>query len=84
MFIALLCFSVAAIAVTSGNSQTSGIASAGVINIADTTPATHHTMMNKPVHHSTMRKTTTKTKAKTNKTKPAKTAKSPKDSTTKK
>jgi len=81
VFITLLCISVAAIAVTSGNSQTSGIASAGLNNIADTTPKTHHTMMKKQVHESTMHKTATKTKTKIKTTKQTKPAK---DSTTKK
>jgi hypothetical protein len=84
VFITLLCFSVAAIAVTSGNSQSSGIASAGVTNIADTTPKTHHTMVKKPAHNSTMHKATTKTKTKSKATKPTKKTKSAKDSTTKK
>lgn len=88
VFITLLCFSVAAIAVTSGNSQVSGIASAGGFNNADTvTPKTHHTIVKKPAHHSTMHKTTAKTKTKSKATKPTKTkkeAKSAKDSTTKK
>jgi hypothetical protein len=85
VFITLLCFSVAAIAVTSGNSQTSGIASAGITNIADTTPKTHHhTMVKKPAHDNTVHKATTKTKTKSKATKPKKSTKSTKDSTSKK
>ncbi|HVX24692.1 MAG TPA: hypothetical protein VHB70_00015 [Parafilimonas sp.] len=80
VFITLLSISVAAIAVTSGHSQQSGIISADFSNIADTTPKTHHTMMKKPVHDSTMHKTVTKTKTKM---KP-KTKKPVKDSTSKK
>ena len=67
VFITLLSISVAAIALTSGNSQTNGIASVAFNNIADTTPKTHHVMVKKPVHDSTMHKTTTKTKSKTKK-----------------
>ncbi len=81
VFITLLCISVAAIAVTSGNSQQSNIANAGFTNIADTTPRTHHVMAKKPMHDSTTHKTTTKTKSKTKTTKPKKPAK---DSTSKK
>lgn len=79
VFITLLCISVAAIAVTSGHSQSS-IASAGITNIADTTPKTHHVMVKKSAHDNTTHKTTkTKSKSKTLKAK-----KPAKDSTTKK
>ena len=80
VFITLLCISVAAIAVTSGHSQSS-IASAGFTNIADTTPKTHHVMVKKAAHDNTTHKTTTKTKSKSKTVKPKKPAK---DSTTKK
>lgn len=80
VFITLLCISVAAIAVTSGHSQQSSIASAGFTNIADTTPKTHHVMVKKSAHDNTTHKTTkTKSKSKTLKAK-----KPAKDSTTKK
>lgn len=81
VFIILLSISVTAIALTSGHSQQSGMASAGFTNIADTTPKTHHTMMKKPVHNSTTHKTATKTKSKSKTTKPTKPTK---DSTSKK
>lgn len=64
VFITLLSISVAAIALTSGHSQQKSVISADFINIADTTPKTHHTMMKKPAHDSTMHKTVTKTKTK--------------------
>jgi hypothetical protein len=79
VFITLLCISVAAIAVTSGHSQQSSIASAGFTNIADTTPKTHHVMVKKSAHDNTTHKTIKKTKSKTLKAK-----KPAKDSTTKK
>ena len=77
VLLTLLRISVAAIALTRGHSQTSGIASVAFNNITDTTPKTHHTMMKKPVPKSTMHKTITKSKTK----KPTKPAK---DSTSKK
>jgi hypothetical protein len=80
VFITLLCFSVAAIAVTSGHSQSS-VASAGFTNIADTTtPKTHHVIAKKPMHDKT-HKTAAKTKSKSKTKKPTKPAK---DSTSKK
>ena len=80
VFITLLCISVAAIAVTSGHSQ-SGIASAGFTNIADTTPKAHHVMVKKAAHNNTTHKTDAKTKSKS---KTLKAKKPAKDSTTKK
>ena len=53
-FVALLSICVSAIAVTSGNSQQTGMSAAYVTNIADTTPMHHKTM------HKTMHKKTTK------------------------
>lgn len=66
-FITLLCISVTAIAVTSGNSQKSDVYSASFTNIADTTPKTHKTVMKKAstdtaAHKKTMVKTKMKTK----------------------
>jgi hypothetical protein len=81
VFITLLCISVAAIAVTSGHSQESSIASAGFTNIADTTPKAHHVMVKKSAHDNTTHKPITKTKSKSKTLKAKKTAK---DSTTKK